>query len=426
MSNAHVYPTRIGLPQGVDLYKWSVIAADQFSSSTTYWNRVEEIVGDAPSTLHMVVPEVYLTLDSSSQMQQRVENTHAAMRDYCERVLAFEDDCVIYVQRQTPHVNCRNSLVVALDLDTYSYDPNEAADVRASEATVLERIPAREAVRQEAVLELPHVQVLYDDPSDHIQQLIEDGLEGLDQLYDAPLMMGGGRVRGWKIAGDSSLWVAVKAHLDGLVSRHGFRFIVGDGNHSLAAAKSHWQKVAAHIRSSTAEEDVDSALAEHPARYALVELLNVHDAGLTMEPIHRWLRGISIDQLLQAVSAWNDAHDGQLVELDMFSAEGSGTLEVKQSGALVIEAVQDIIDALISELELESSHACEYIHGVGELQRLVAEDGGIGIALPALDRSALFDYVATKGAMPRKSFSLGEAEEKRYYLETRAITTNHC
>ncbi|MDO5049887.1 MAG: DUF1015 domain-containing protein [Actinomycetaceae bacterium] len=430
MSTAHVYPATIGLPTGADLYKWSVIASDQFSASPAYWKRADEIVGASPSTLRLMVPEVYLTIDSAEELQERVAATWEAMRDYRENVLTFTPNTVIYVERKTPHVDYRRSLVLALDLETYSYTGDSSADVRASEATVLERIPAREVVRRDASIELPHVQVLYDDPENRVLSILEGAAGNLEKLYETELMLGGGSVAGWRIDGNSQTWTQIKRVLDGLESKHGFRFIVGDGNHSLAAAKSHWEKVkAAGLQAEGAEADAERDLEEfevskHPARYALVELLNVHDEGLTMEPIHRWLRGISPDQLQEAAAKWNDAHDGELVSLELQTPEGADTLSLTQPGALIIESVQEVIDALIDELALEPSHACEYIHGSDELSRLVSEEGGIGITLPALDRSSLFDYVAQKGAMPRKSFSLGEAEEKRYYLETRVIVND--
>ena len=189
---------------------------------------------------------------------------------------------------------------------------------------------------------------------------------------------------------------------------------MGDGNHSLAAAKSHWE----HLKLTLSA----SELANHPARFALVELINVHDDGLVMEPIHRLLRGISAQQLQDAAAKWNESHDGEVVSLDLLTASGRHTLELVQPGALVVEPVQELIDQLISDLGLDPAHACEYIHGEEELVRLVNEEDALGIDLPALDRSSLFEYVAKQGAMPRKSFSLGEANEKRYYLETRQIS----
>ncbi|EPD29422.1 DUF1015 domain-containing protein [Gleimia europaea] len=410
MTTAHVFPANIGLPKDADLYTWCVIAADQFSASPAYWSEVEKIVGAAPSTLRMIVPEVYLAIEDEAEIQARVEAAHAAMRDYRDSQIEVLENAVIYTERKTPYVEKRRSLVLALDLEDYSYT-GEEVDARASEATVLERIPAREAVRKGAVLELPHVQVLYDDPYLEIQNLIDP--DSLKPLYSTELMQEGGAVKGWLIPGDSKLWASVKSVLDGLETRHGFRFIVGDGNHSLAAAKSHWEHLKPKLSASEA--------ASHPARYALVELINIHDDGLVMEPIHRLLRGISVADLKAGASKWNESHEGEVVSLNLLSASGEDTLELVQPGALVVEPLQEIIDQLIDEHGLDPAHACEYVHGSGELARLVADQNAIGIELPSLERSSLFEYVAKQGAMPRKSFSLGEATEKRYYLETREI-----
>ncbi|MDO5728674.1 MAG: DUF1015 family protein [Actinomycetaceae bacterium] len=412
---APVSPTTFLVPRGVDLFRWCVVAADQFSSSPEYWSRVDDLVADAPSSLRMIVPEVFLGTESEQQLAERVAATHSAMSSYLANVLVPHSNSVVYVERRTSRVERRRSLVVALDLEQYSYRPGDEVDVRASEETVLERIPAREAVRSNASLELPHVQVLFDDPSDRAFGPIERAAHSgaLDQLYETDLMLDGGSVKGWKLEGSSPLWEAASQALDRLdVADRGFRFIVGDGNHSLAAARSHW----ARLKQSGASDN-------HPARFALVELIEVHDPGLVMEPIHRWLRGISFDQLKAAFNAWNAEHpDMSREKVTLVTPNEAVEFSVAQPGTLIIEAVQHVVDGLLDELALDPAHACEYIHGEDEIQRLVSADGGIGILLPSIDRSALFDYVAERGTMPRKSFSLGEAEEKRYYLECRAIT----
>lgn len=412
---APLSPTTILLPCGVDLFCWSVLAADQFSSSPEYWSRVDDLVGDAPSTLRMIVPEVFLGIESDQQLADRVAATHSAMASYLRNVLVPHPNSVVYVERRTSRVERRRSLVVALDLEQYSYQLGDEVDVRASEETVLERIPAREAVRSNASLEIPHVQVLFDDPSDTVFGPIERAAHSgaLDQLYETDLMLDGGFVKGWKLEGASPLWEAASQALDRLdVAERGFRFIVGDGNHSLAAARSHWLK----LKQNGADDN-------HPARFALAELIEVHDPGLVIEPIHRWLRGISFDQLVAAFNVWNAEHpDMSREKVTLVTPDKAVELPVAQPGTLIIEAVQHVVDGLLDELALDPAHACEYIHGEGEVRRLVSADGGIGILLPSIDRSALFDYVAERGTMPRKSFSLGEAEEKRYYLECRAIT----
>lgn len=421
-------PTDILLPAAGVQPAWCVIAADQFTASFEYWQKVENLVGAQPSTLRMILPEIYLQRESASELEQRVYNTQAVMRDYlADGVFATHPNAVIYLERKTPYVDCRKSLLLALDLESYTYLPvdvtnsagNDAQfyDVRASEATVLERIPAREKVRSNAMLELPHVQVLFDDPGDNVFAEISAAKVCAGKpLYATELMLGGGSIAAWEISGESELW----HRLSHLLAQTGsaeteFRFIVGDGNHSLAAAKSHWEKLKAAGVSLS-----------HPARYALVELINVHDKGLRLEPIHRLLRGISFNALQDAVEKWNQRYEHN-VPREQFIAVGKDfrqTIELAHPNELLIEAVQDIIDELITANHLDAAQACDYIHGDAEVNRLVSNGDAIGILLPALNRSALFTYVAKHGAMPRKSFSLGEAEEKRYYCECRLITTS--
>lgn len=413
---APIAPADILIPTGVDMSKWCVLASDQYSSSTRYWNRVADYVGDAPSTLGMIVPEVYLAIDSPDQLAARVAATRRAMDEAVAQVLRPYPHSVIYVERSTSRVERRRSLVVGIDLEQYSFVPGASVDIRASEETVLERIPPREAVRSSASVELPHAQVLFDDPSNQVFDIIDAALSAgdpaLKPLYDTELMLGGGAVRGWHLSGDGDLWASIKGAFDNLATgSRGFRFIVGDGNHSLAAAAAHWQK----LKSAGAGGD-------HPARFALAELIEVHDPGLVMEPIHRLVRGLDEAVLRAEVERWNGAHPAAArARIDWITGSGVEVVAVAQPGSLAVEAVQEIIDAAISAHDLDPAHACEYVHGEGELCRLVEESGGVGILLPAIDRSGLFDYVAEFGPMPRKSFSLGEAEEKRYYLECRAI-----
>lgn len=399
-------PAFIDLPRGVDLRAWCVIAADQFSASPQYWGQVEACVGDSPSTLRLVVPEVFLPL-GDREVEPRVRRVHESMVSYCDGVLETFGPAAVYVERATEFAPRRQSLIVALDLEAYSFSGGEA-DVMASEATVLERLPAREAVRAGAALELPHVQVLFDDPSGGVFGLLEGERDGLELLYDTELMLGGGSVRGWRIDGDSLLWQRVSAALDALPREpRGFGFIVGDGNHSLAAARSHWLS----LRAAGAADD-------DPARWALVELLNVHDPGLRVEPIHRWVGGIGIGDLQRAV----DQHVGsEPVRVEFVSATEVGEVVISRAHPLLVESVDAIIDDLVSRYGLDRTREVEYVHGQSELRDLVGKRGGVGLVLPALDRSSLFDYVASHGAMPKKSFSLGEAREKRYYCECRRL-----
>lgn len=434
-----LYPADILLPTEGVKKEWCVIAADQFTSSAEYWAKVENEVRTENSTLRLILPELYLQTESAEKLAQRVADVHQKMREYfVSEVFKCHQNAVIYVERETKYTECRKSLILALDLESYTYcdDTARNVDVRASEATVLERIPPREKVRAGAILELPHVQVLFDDPADSVFSEISNAqwqdalpvnslnvaslqLRESTPLYETELMLDGGKITAWEISGESRLWEKVAKLLakTGDSSRE-FRFIVGDGNHSLAAAKSHWEK----LKTAGASSD-------DPARYALVEIINVHDRRLRMEPIHRLLRGVGIADLKKEADRWNEMQimafpesaELSYEEVTLLGGSGREKISFVKSSELLVEAVQKVIDNLISRLSLEPAWACEYVHGVEELNRLVEENEGIGILLPALDRSALFDYVAVRGVMPRKSFSLGEAEEKRYYCECRKI-----
>ncbi len=410
-------PTSILIPtESCDLTRWAVIAADQFTSDLDYWRRVDDFVGDAPSSLRMIVPEAFLQVDSDTTIRERTASAVAAMDEYRQSSLRALPRGVMVVERDTAFVTQRRSLLCALDLDAYDFT-DTGSEVRASEATVLERIPARQAVRREAPLELPHAQVLFDDPDNTVMAILDE-VTTTTPLYDTELMFSGGRVRGWHIADDQPEWIRVRHALSCLDASRGFRFIVGDGNHSLAAAKQHWEA----LRASGAPDS-------HPARWAMVELLNVHSPALRVEPIHRWIDGLSSDLLRQAIDEHFHRHPRaprRTVELISGSEDGRSTVaehisvEVAVDGVLVLDTVQPIIDRLIAEHGLPAQ-ACEYVHGRDELNRLARTRRGVAVALPAVERSSLFDYVAQRGTMPRKAFSLGDATEKRYYLECRAI-----
>ena len=409
-----ISPALIDLPRGVDLQAWCVIAADQFSSSPDYWRRVEERVGSCPSTLRLMVPEVFLP-EGKQAVAARVAQVHRTMGEYCDSVLHSFGPAAVYVERATEFAPRRQSLIVALDLEAYSF-AGEAADVQASEATVLERLPAREAVRAGAALELPHVQVLFDDPAGAVFALVEAVREELELLYDTELMLGGGAVKGWRIDADSELWRDLEQALAALPREpRGFGFIVGDGNHSLAAARSHWLKRRAA-----------GAAADDPARWALGELLNIHDPGLRVEPIHRWVGSVSADDFAAAVARHGHrfaAAPSTLVEV--LSPRGDQVIgedvAVANAYPLLVESLDLIIDDLVDTFGLDSASQVEYVHGRADLEELIAGRGGVGMVLPALERSSLFDYVAAHGTMPKKSFSLGEATEKRYYCECRRL-----
>ncbi|MBT4096371.1 MAG: DUF1015 domain-containing protein [Gemmatimonadetes bacterium] len=426
---------RIMLPRpDIDLAKWSVIACDQHTSNPSYWEQVTEQVGDAPSSLRLIYPEVHL---HSSDRQTRIEQIRADMQ-VCtsEGVLQEGDPGFVLVDRQTTHAASRRGLMVALDLEQYSYAQDATTLIRTTEGTVLERLPPRIEVRQGAPLETPHILVLIDDPQ---RTVIEPLAQlSLPPAYDTELMFGGGRVRGWHVQEQQHIAQVVEAlralAVDGLL------YAMGDGNHSFATAKEVWEQIKADAGGL-------QAVADHPARHALVELVNLHDEGLTFEPIHRVVFNVGHDALLAAMtdyyrrqgstvkidhiddrSLWQQTCDG-LVEgedhhIPWVAGGRNGTsyqgiLTIHQpTHELEAVSLQEFLDGFGEE---HGELQVDYIHGAQATQEVGSKAGNVGLVSQVIDKHALFPTIAKDGPLPRKSFSLGEAEEKRYYLECRRL-----
>ena len=403
---------------GIDLSRWAVVACDQYTSQPEYWKAVAERVGDAPSALQLVLPEVWL---GAPDEDARIARIQARMRAYlASGVFAPPLRGFIAVDRSTPHVASRRGLMVALDLDRYDWRPAARALVRATEATVEERLPPRLRVREGAALELPHVLVLVDDPQRTVIEPVCDAAARGVPLYDVELMAGAGRVRGWALA-DSAEIARVGGALAALAApalqraKYGpsdgdpFLYASGDGNHSLAAAKLAWERRKPALSSAELEQD--------PARFALVELVNVHDPGLRFEPIHRVVFGVEPEALLADLEAPRGA--GPTHALRWISATRSGVALLPAGDEpLAVAALQACLDGWLAK---HPDARIDYIHGDDALARLAAQPRRIGFFLPAFEKSALFPTVARRGVLPRKAFSLGEAEEKRFYLEARRI-----
>ncbi len=402
---------------GVDLSRWAVVACDQYTSQPEYWKAVEERVGDAPSTLRLILPEIAL---GGPDEAARVAAIHSTMRAYLSRrVFAPPLRGFVSVERSTPHVALRRGLLVALDLERYDWRPAARALVRASEATVEERLPPRVRVREGAALELPHVLVLIDDPGQTVIEPAARRAADRAPLYDVELMAGSGRVRGYAIADPAEI-EAVGRALAGLAApaaqaKYGppgaepFLFAVGDGNHSLAAAKLCWDRRKATLDAAARERD--------PARFALVELVNVHDPGLRCEPIHRLVLDVEPDALLGALPAPPAVGRAQQFRWVAGTRSGVAWLPAEQE-PLPVAALQAYLDAW---LPAQRGARLDYIHGDDALAELAREPRRVGFFLPPFEKSALFPTVATRGVLQRKAFSLGEAEEKRFYLEARRI-----
>ena len=407
------------LPQpAVDLKKWAVIACDQFTSDPEYWQAVTTFVGDAPSTLHMIIPEIYLTQEDTSV---RLKQISATMEQYRQDgTLTTIPQSAVYVRRSLPSGVVRQGVVVAVDLEAYDYSPDSTSQIRASEETIPARLPARVDVRREAPLESPHVLVLFDDPENTVMDQLEAARASLDDLYTTELMESGGEISGYRVPAESETARQLSADLRALSTpqQYGFRFATGDGNHSLAAAKALWEELKG---SDVAPDD--------PRRWCLVELVNVYDPGLPFHPIHRLVTGAETATLDALLSHGDARFHGFPVDriAGHIAYEGLSPREIafigpNQAGILTLPEEADlpvaVVDAAIADAGAED---IDYVHGFEEVVTAAERSETIAIILPELDRSQLFATVSRDGALPRKAFSLGEARDKRYYLECRAL-----
>ena len=394
----------------VNLEKWAVIACDQHTSNAEYWYEVDRFVGDAPSTLRLIFPEVFLEKPGEDE---KIGAIHTAMRSYVQDGILTElPNRPVLVRRTTSH-GVRTGLVISVDLEAYSFERGSNTPIRASEDTIRERLPARIRIRKDAPIELPHILVLFDDPLDTVLGAVPHSRANL--LYETDLMFGGGRIEG---SSATEALEGITAAFEELFSQsdNGFYFAVGDGNHSLATAKAIWDSIK------------PSARRDDPRRYALVEIMNLHDRGLGIEPIHRILFGTDGEAVLDSLGdGWTvkrTSHTideiARLVESDRrvigLVAEGvSALLRVPDTASLAVESAQELVDSLAAARP-------DYVHGIDAVRSAVADSGAVGLLLPPVDRNAIFSSIETGGALPRKSFSLGSAAEKRYYLEARSLT----
>ena len=387
--------------KGIDLAKWSVIACDQFTSQRAYWEQLDAYCGDT-STLRLIFPEYYLSVSDEEEIAARIAAIHAEMDAYKAADIFDAVDDFVLVERTLPTGAVRVGLMVAIDLDEYDYHPESKAHIRATEATVESRLPIRVRIRDGASLELSHALLLVDDAKEGIIERLYAVRETLPLLYDVALNMGGGHLKGYRVT-DSA---ATAAALDRLSQDRSFQYAVGDGNHSIASAKKYWEKIKAGL---TEEER-----AHHPARYATAELINLHSDGLTFHPIHRVVVGADTADFLAAMQA-HFAGDGRL---EVLYNGGTYTVSCDQNATTVIERMAVF---LRDYLEQNPSVTVDYIHGEEHLVAVVKATDGLGIVMPSMQKQDLFPYVEAHGVLPKKAFSLGEAEEKRYYMECKRI-----
>ncbi len=393
------------LPKCEDMSKWSVVACDQYTSQPEYWEKVNEYVGGAPSSLRLVLPEVYLGREDTPS---RIKEINANIREYLSNGL-FEEykDSMIYVERTQSDGKVRRGLVGAIDLERYDYRPGSSSQVRATEATVEERIPPRLEIRKDAELELPHIMILIDDPGFTVIEPLAK--RQLKKLYDFRLMAGGGSIAGYLVDGEGI--AEVDRALGRLAEKSPLLFAMGDGNHSLATAKEHYERLK--------REHPGEDMSDHPARYALCEIVDLHSEALEFEAIHRLVK---VDDPYKFV-------------LEMSMALGLTGVPCPQkvriyrnysvrelcigspSSGLAVGSVQNFLDQYLKE----NGGSIDYIHGADVLRRLSEEDAAIGIEFLPIKKEELFPAVESGGSLPRKTFSMGSAQDKRYYLEARKI-----
>ncbi|MDR1249067.1 MAG: DUF1015 domain-containing protein [Treponema sp.] len=426
---------------GVDLSKWAVIACDQFTQDRFYWEEAAKTAGSAPSTLNLVFPELYL---EDGRREDRVRAIHRSMAAYLEDGTLSEParGCV-YVERTTPWHKRRRGLVMAIDMERYDWQPDSRSLIRSTEGTVPERLPPRMAVRRAAPLETPHILLLIDDEQDYLIPALGERAKKGKSLYHTPLMLGAGDVSGWALDNETD-WRVLTEGLEELsrrsITRYGplggsvreepFLFAVGDGNHSLAAAKAVWDE---YKLAHPGQSDLD----RHPARFALVEIENIYDPGISFEPIHRVIFDVSLEEVRAVLSDLPGFSSGTVADAAELSrlvassvlgnrygliGEGRHILVESSAPGIATGPLQPLLDRFINAAGRSGKGAIDYIHGNDELLRIASgEKSAVGILLPPAQKSGLFQTVARSGPLPRKSFSMGEAKEKRFYLECRKL-----
>ncbi len=422
----------IGIPEvlmpskEIDLSLWSVIACDQYSSDETYWEKMAAAVGETPSTLNLILPECYL-----KSTEKKIPAINKTMTEYLKKsILQSKGEGFVAIERSTPWTKSRKGLLVMLDLEQYSYEEGASPLVRPTEKTILDRLPVRAEIRKEATLDLPHILVLFDDPNDTIFKRVEEFKKTNREkpLYDFDLCDDAGHLNGLLINDEKTLSDLGDLFLQLKANKETF-LAVGDGNHSLGAAKQLWEKV---------KKSGGSEVMDHPARWALVELENIHDSGVNFHAIHRILFDVDSEDFLKSLSEIPSftleplSGDQKLFEVVGKERYGKEAILGIQCGEkkyrltlkhdeeqLCAEGLHRFLDPW---LEKNPTTEIDYIHGDEPFEELTKGGNNIGFYLPFLDKNLFFDHLAKKGVTPRKTFSLGEAEEKRYYLESRKLT----
>lgn len=406
------------IPKNVDMHKWSVVACDQYTSEPKYWEEVESIVGDAPSTLRITLPEIYL---NDANVEERIKKINETMTKYLnEDIFTKLDNSMIYLERTQSDGKVREGIMGIVDLEDYSYEKGSQTLIRATEKTVIERIPPRMKVRENASLELPHIMILIDDEKKNIIESLKSKVTTKDVVYDFDLMQNGGHIKGYKL--NESIQNEIILGLEALADKDYFEskydvtdkgvllFAMGDGNHSLATAKACYEKL---------KETMGDAALENPARYALVELVNLHSSALEFEAIHRVIFDTDASDLIKNLYEYyniNEEGKGQKFELITKDMDKVLYIENPKSN-IAVGSIQMFLDDYLST----HKGTIDYIHGDDVTKDFGSKEGNVGIIFDAMAKEDLFKTVILDGALPRKTFSMGHSYDKRFYLEARKI-----
>lgn len=407
------------IPKKTDMTKWSVVACDQYTSEPEYWNEVTKIVGDAPSTLNLTLPEIYL---EESDVNERIKRINENMDKLLEEDFFNElEDSMIYLERTQSDGKVREGLMGIVDLEDYSYEVGSQTLIRATEKTVIERIPPRVKVRENAKLELPHIMILIDDEKKDIIESLKNKVTETDVVYDFDLMQNGGHIKGYKLNSDVINEIGTK--LDKLADKDYFEkkynvhdkgillFAMGDGNHSLATAKACYE----NLKKTMSEEEY----LNHPARYALVELVNLHSSALEFEAINRVVFDVDSKKLVEELNKYytiNENGNGQ--EFELVTSNGVKKLYIENPKSnIAVGSIQMFLDEYLKN----NSGKIDYIHGDDVTKELTLKGNNVGFIFKPMKKEELFRTVILDGALPRKTFSMGHSYDKRYYLEARKI-----
>lgn len=403
----------------IDMTKWSVVACDQYTSEPEYWNKVESIVGNSPSTLRLTLPEIFL---EESDVEERIKKINSTMEEYISSNMFDEyKNTMLYLERTQKDGRIREGIIGMVDLEDYDFNVGSESLIRATEKTVIERIPPRLKVRENALLELPHIMILIDDDKKEIIEDIKNKVSNNDIVYDFDLMENGGHIKGYKLNDETIN--NIESGMEKLANKELFEnkydvhdkgvllFAMGDGNHSLATAKTNYE----NLKKELSEEEY----LNHPARYALVEIVNLHSDALEFEPIHRVIFDTDVDRLIKSLYEYYDINeDGEGQYFELVAKDIDKKLYITNPKSNIsVGSIQIFLDEYLKE----NAGKIDYIHGDETTKNMGREEGNIAILFDVMKKEELFKTVILDGALPRKTFSMGHSYDKRYYLESRKI-----